>query len=130
MAAPQVTGRKITRQARAPPLLERAAYTIREFCDAHRISKSPYYNLRKQGLGPDEARVLDRVIITMEAAARWRKARERTTSRQPNRTAIGKILKRKYAGAVHLDASSIFSVPTLEAFRATRRPPERHSGHK
>ena len=24
---------------------------------------------------------------------------------------------------------SIFSVPTLEAFRATRRPPERHSGH-
>jgi hypothetical protein len=26
--------------------------------------------------------------------------------------------------------SSIFSVPTLEAFRATRRPPERHSGHK
>jgi len=113
-----------------PPLLERAAYTIREFCDAHRISKSPYYNLRKQGLGPDEARVLDRVIITMEAAARWRKARERTTSRPPNRTAIGKILKRKYAGAVHLDASSIFSVPTLEAFRATRRPPERHSGHK
>ena len=36
----------------------------------------------------------------------------------------------RYAGAVHLDASSIFSVPTLEAFRATRRPPERHSGHK
>ena len=26
-------------------------------------------------------------------------------------------------------ASSIFSVPTLEAFRAARRPPERHSGH-
>jgi len=53
-----------------------------------------------------------------------------SASRPPNRTAIGKILKRKYAGAVHLDASSIFSVPTLEAFRATRRPPERHSGHK
>jgi len=80
MAAPQVTGRKITRQARAPPLLERAAYTIREFCDAHRISKSTYYNLRKQGLGPDEARVRDRVIITMEAAARWRRARERATA--------------------------------------------------
>jgi hypothetical protein len=65
-------------QARAPPLLERAAYTIRESCDAHRIST--YYNLRKQGLGPDEARVLDRMIITMEAAARWRKARERATA--------------------------------------------------
>jgi hypothetical protein len=91
MAAPQVTGRKIIsgplqrrrgdpKQARAPPLLERAAYTIREFCDAHRISKSTYYNLRKQGLGPDEARVRDRVIITMEAAARWRRARERATA--------------------------------------------------
>jgi len=74
MAAPQVTGRKITSG------LERAAYTIREFCDAHRISKSTYYNLRKQDLGPDEARVRDRVIITMEAAARWRKARERATA--------------------------------------------------
>ena len=81
MAAPQVTGRKITSG------LERAAYTIREFCDAHRISKSTYYNLRKQDLGPDEARVRDRVIITMEAAARWRKARERAASRPPNRTA-------------------------------------------
>jgi hypothetical protein len=91
MAAPEVTGRKIIsgplqrrrgdlKQARAPPLLERAAYTIREFCDAHRISKSTYYNLRKQGLGPDEARVRDRVIITMEAAARWRRARERATA--------------------------------------------------
>jgi hypothetical protein len=91
MAAPEVTGRKIIsgplqrrrgdpKQARAPPLLERAAYTIREFCDAHRISRSTYYNLRKQGLGPDEARVRDRVIITMEAAARWRRARERATA--------------------------------------------------
>jgi hypothetical protein len=90
MAAPQVTGRKIIsgplqrrrgdpKQGRAPPLLERAAYTIREFCDAHRISKSTFYNLRKQGLSPEEAHVRDRVIITMEAAARWRRARERAT---------------------------------------------------
>ena len=60
MAAPQVTGRKITRQARAPPLLERAAYTIREFCDAHRFSRSHYYNLKRRGLGPDETRLGDR----------------------------------------------------------------------
>ena len=85
MAAPQITGRKITRQAQAPPLLERAAYTIREFCEAHRISKSTYYNLRKQGLGPDQCRGAElrpggRVIITMEAAARWRRARERPTA--------------------------------------------------
>ena len=42
------------------PVALRARYTIREFCDAHRISKSTYYNLRKQGLGPDEARVTSR----------------------------------------------------------------------
>ena len=89
MAAPQVTGRKITagratppgpRQARAPPLLERAAYTIREFCTRTGISKSTVLQFRKQGLGPDEARVRDRVIITMEAAARWRRACERATA--------------------------------------------------
>ena len=39
MAAPQLTGRKITSG------LERAAYTIREFCDAHRISKCPSENI-------------------------------------------------------------------------------------
>ena len=57
-----------------------AALRARGLHHAHRISRSTYYNLRKQGLGPDEARVLDRVIITMEAAARWRKARERATA--------------------------------------------------
>ena len=31
MAAPQVTGRKITRQARAPPLLERAADRVQTY---------------------------------------------------------------------------------------------------
>jgi len=78
-----------------------AALRARGLHHAHRISRSTYYNLRKQGLGPDEARVLDRVIITMEAAARWRKSRETATSRPPNRTAIVKIIKLEYAGAVH-----------------------------
>jgi hypothetical protein len=68
VARPEVTGRKI----------ERAAYTISEFCDAHRISRAHYYNLKKLGQGPDEARAGDRtVIITMEAAARWRRQREK-----------------------------------------------------
>jgi hypothetical protein len=66
VARPEVTGRKI----------ERAAYTISEFCDAHRISRAHYYNLKKLGQGPDEARAGDRtIIITIEAATRWRRQR-------------------------------------------------------
>jgi hypothetical protein len=39
-------------QGRVP----RAAYSIPEFCVAHRISEGLYYKLRKQGLGPREMR--------------------------------------------------------------------------
>jgi hypothetical protein len=71
MARPEITGRKVFGAA------ERAAYTIPEFCDAHRISRAHYYNLKRLGEGPDEARAGDRVFITMEAAARWRRQREK-----------------------------------------------------
>ena len=72
MTRPEVTGRKVFLA------LERAAYTILEFCEAHRISRAQYYKLRKLGQGPDEARASDRtVFITVEAAARWRRQREK-----------------------------------------------------
>lgn len=60
----------------AKPEVQRAAYNIREFCEAHRISESMYYKLRDHGLGPREARALTKVIITQEAAADWRRQRE------------------------------------------------------
>ena len=54
-----------------------------------------------------------------------------SASRPPiPRAAIEKIQKRKCAGAVNLDTVVDLLSTTLEAFRATRRPPERHSGHK
>jgi hypothetical protein len=73
VARPESTGQKVFGAA------ERNAYTVREFCDSHRISRAHYYNIRKLGQGPDEARVGDRVIITIEAAARWRRQREKAT---------------------------------------------------
>jgi len=88
-ARPEVTSRKLTtnerpedprgnpNQPRAPPFLDRAAYTIAEFCAAHRFSRSHYYNLKRRGLGPDETRLGDRVLITVEAAIRWRRQREK-----------------------------------------------------
>jgi len=57
---------------RGPP----AAYSIAEFCAAHRISQSMYFKLRNMGLGPREMAVGSRRLISQEAAAAWRKARE------------------------------------------------------
>ena len=57
-----------------------AAYSIREFCAAHRLSTSMFFKLRSQGLGPDEMSVGTRRIISLEAAERWRRARETTAT--------------------------------------------------
>jgi hypothetical protein len=70
MARPEVTGRRVT----ADQLI--AAFSIREFCAAHRISQSMYFKMRAMGLGPREMAVGSRRLISHEAAAEWRKARE------------------------------------------------------
>jgi hypothetical protein len=57
------------------------AFTIPEFCAAHRISRAFYYTLRSRGLAPDEAELLGRKIITHEAATRWRKQRTAASKR-------------------------------------------------
>jgi hypothetical protein len=57
---------------RGPP----AAYSIRQFCREHNISESMYFKMRAMGLGPREMAVGTRRLITKEAAAEWRKARE------------------------------------------------------
>jgi hypothetical protein len=80
MARAEVTGkkpkgaRKKRRRNRGSPTL---AFTIQEFCDAHRISKARYYELKERGLTPDEMMVGRLRIISFEAAARWRQQRER-----------------------------------------------------
>jgi predicted DNA-binding transcriptional regulator AlpA len=52
------------------------AYTIEEFCEAHRFSRSMYFNLRKEGKTPREMRIGNRVVISREAAEAWRRDRE------------------------------------------------------
>ena len=46
------------------------------------ISRATYYILRARGQGPDEARVLGRVVITREAAKRWRERITRAARKQ------------------------------------------------
>ena len=55
---------------------DRAAYTIDEFCVAHRISRRKFYELEEEGIGPRLMRVGSRVLISVEAAAAWRAERE------------------------------------------------------
>jgi hypothetical protein len=52
------------------------AYSLQEFCDVHRISKAMFKKLRGQGLAPRVMRVGNRILISKESAAEWRRARE------------------------------------------------------
>jgi hypothetical protein len=53
-----------------------AAYTVNEFCAAHRISRAKLYQLWAAGLGPRFMHVGTKRIISIEAAADWRRAGE------------------------------------------------------
>lgn len=67
--------------------IPRGAYSLDEFCASHNISMGLYRKLREQGLGPRETRVLRRVLITAEAAARWRAEREATSAAEAQTSA-------------------------------------------
>jgi hypothetical protein len=71
MARPEVTGRKPINAGDLPD-----AYSIEEFCARHRISPQLFYKLKPLGLMPATFRVGTRVLISREAAAAWRRARE------------------------------------------------------
>ncbi|MBA3241961.1 MAG: hypothetical protein H0T60_12105 [Acidobacteria bacterium] len=52
------------------------AYTVPEFCQAHRFSKAFYYLLKQRGIAPREMHIGGRRLISKEAAAEWRRERE------------------------------------------------------
>lgn len=55
---------------------ERAAYSPAEFCRAHGISRTLYYDQKRRGNGPRTFKVGRRELISREAAADWRRQRE------------------------------------------------------
>ena len=59
------------------------AYSIAQFCARHGLSIQSFYKFKAQGLMPDTFRVGVRVLISREAAKRWRlacEAREKTVA--------------------------------------------------
>jgi hypothetical protein len=55
------------------PPTSRAAYTVDEFCTAHRISRSKLYELWVRGKGPRYIQIDTKKIISIEAASDWRR---------------------------------------------------------
>jgi hypothetical protein len=87
MARAEITGRKPCATAhaggktppiRGPPEVHTAvdAFSIASFCKRHGISESFFHKLRVKGLGPVTMKVGSRTLISAEAAAEWRRARE------------------------------------------------------
>ena len=76
---PEVPGRRVFESA-SP-----VAFTVKEFCAAHRISVSYYYELKKLGRAPREIMLGTRRIISAEAAAEWRRRMEALASTKLNR---------------------------------------------
>ena len=62
-------------EERAPDV-PRVAYTVPEFCAAHRFSLSMYYKLREAGKGPRESHAGTKTLISVANAAAWLKQAE------------------------------------------------------
>jgi hypothetical protein len=73
---------RTTKVAKKPPAdpVTRAAYSIPAFCRAFGISLRFYFRIRHEGKGPRELRLGRRVLITVESATAWARAREAETS--------------------------------------------------
>lgn len=61
-------------------LTDREAYSVEAFARAHSLSVAMFYKLRVQGLAPACFKVGARTLISREAAARWRAAREQAAT--------------------------------------------------
>ena len=74
-AEPKSARRAVLPPIRGPPVAP-MAYSIRQFCQAHSISVDTYFRLQRAGLGPVPMKVGGRTLISVEAAAAWRRERE------------------------------------------------------
>lgn len=70
-------------QPRAPPDETLDAMSIAIFCRKHCLSEALYHKLQKRGEGPATFKAGSRTLITAEAAAKWRRARERKANKKP-----------------------------------------------
>ncbi|MCG2632851.1 hypothetical protein L6654_40390 [Bradyrhizobium sp. WYCCWR 13023] len=75
MATCEKADRRVREYIRALPV-EPMAYSIRQFCQAHGISVDTYFRMQRAAFGPATMKVGGRTLISVEAAAAWRRERE------------------------------------------------------
>lgn len=63
----------------------RGAFTVQQFCEAHSFTKVLFYKLLKEGRGPRIMKVGTRTLISVEAAADWRRQMEEGATILPSR---------------------------------------------
>lgn len=59
---------------------EADAFSLAKFCRRHGISLQMYYKLAQQDLAPATFNIGTRVLVSREAAARWRAEREEASA--------------------------------------------------
>ena len=79
MTHPETQEHPNKRRIRKPSPPGEDALSLPEFCRRNGISLALYYKLRLQGLMPAEMRIGARVLISREAAAKWRAERTADT---------------------------------------------------
>ena len=81
--------RNCARARRAlPPVYGLGAYSVYGFCLAHGLSRRKRYYMLEAGEGPRIMKCGTRTLISVEAAQRWRRARERMAA----------VSRRRYGG--------------------------------
>lgn len=64
------------RRKRRSKTVPATVYTVNEFLLAHKFCRATLYKLWRDGGGPRRMTVLGRTLISVEAAADWRRERE------------------------------------------------------
>lgn len=62
--------------------MDQQAFTIDEFAKAHRVSRELVYKMLREGTGPRIFKAGSRTLISIEAAAEWRRQREAAAAPQ------------------------------------------------
>jgi hypothetical protein len=76
MAKKQKPKKQEKRTRATAPKVERAAYTIPEFCAAYRVGRAKFYEMVKAGRGPRCKRDGKWVIVTTVEAEAWAARRD------------------------------------------------------
>ena len=104
---------KVLQQSTPSSALERAAYTLAEFCYRNHISRPAYHRLRAEGRGPVEMRLgLNIIRITAEAERDWQRLMQ-----EPN----GSLEQQAVARAVKAGEAAVKSDKHVSKTRAARR---------